>query len=237
MIAPDTPAALDQAARTHFRTTLAPELAVRANSGALRAAPDQVPYRLRPGPQEDTLILRRSDWTKVEPLLIETSRLTIRPMTPEDGDAFHRIAGQLSVARMLVNLDHPLTREAADHWMARRQYRGRVGFMVGIYDRTDALVGAIGLGGLSNALVYFLHEDTRGQGIGTEAVSAFVADAAARFALTSIFAGVFTDNPGSRRLLERLGFTVTGTIPYRSPARPADAPIWEMLWTRPDPVT
>ncbi len=193
--------------------------------------PPDSPYRLRTDPADhEKLILKRADWNKVTPFRVETDRLIIRPIADSDLDDFHRIAGQESVARMLVNLDHPLSRDAAGEWLRKRQFRGRLGFMVGIYGRDDRLLGSIGLGGISTALVYFLSEECRGQGIGTEAVRSFLAYAKARFALQHIFAGVFTDNPASRHLLEKEGFQVTGEKPFQSPARTEAEMIWEMNW-------
>lgn len=193
--------------------------------------PPNCPYRLRPDPNNtDRLILKRADWSKATAFRVETDRLIIRPVADDDLDGFHRIAGQASVARMLINLDHPLSRDAAEEWLRKRRFQGRLGFMVGIYNREGRLLGAIGLGGISTALVYFLDEECRGQGIGTEAVRAFLDYAKARFALKTIFAGVFTDNPASRRLLEKQGFRVTGSIPFKSPARPEPDMIWELEW-------
>ncbi|MFL9503404.1 GNAT family N-acetyltransferase (plasmid) [Rhodopseudomonas palustris] len=194
---------------------------------------DNSPFRLSVDPRvAGGLIVKRADWNKVTPFLIETERLTMRPAEADDIVAFHAIAGQSSVARMLVNLEHPLSETAASDWLSRRQFRGRLGFMVGVYDKEGTMLGAIGLGGISTALVYFIDENRRGYGIGTEAVGAFLRYTRSRFALKSIFAGVFVDNPASRHLLEREGFIVVGTKPFQSPARAEPSMIWEMQWDR-----
>lgn len=196
-------------------------------------APADSPFRLRNDPaRPEGLTLKRSDWNKSTLFYTETRRLILRPIVDSDMDAFHRIADQASVARMLVNLDHPISQEAAADWLAKRQFRGRLGFMVGIHDRQQHLLGAIGLGGISVSLVYFLGDFARGQGVASEAVRGFLAYAKARFALGSVFAGVFNDNRASRHILEKEGFIVTGTKPFQSPAREALADIWEMEWTR-----
>lgn len=195
--------------------------------------PSESQYQFRKDPADpQKLVLKRSDWNRAVPFRLQTDRLSMRPVDDDHLDQFHEIAGQESVARMLVNLDHPLSRAAADDWLRKRQFRGRLGFMVGIYGPDNRLLGAIGLGGISTALVYFLSEASRGRGFGTEAVGAFLDYTKARFALETIFAGVFVDNPASRRLLERQGFDVTGTKPFESPARHKAEMIWEMEWTK-----
>ncbi|MBS1301528.1 GNAT family N-acetyltransferase [Loktanella sp. SALINAS62] len=191
------------------------------------------PYRLKITDVEpDIAILTRTSWSVATPFDLMTSRLRMRPLTSDDETAFHKIAGQRSIARMLVNLEHPLSFDAAVKWQRQRRFTGRLGFMVGIFDRQNTLIGAIGLGGLSTALVYFLAESARGKGYGTEAVRAFLEYTQARFALTKTFAGVFTDNPGSRKILEGCGFQVLTTSTFQSPARDTPDAIWEMEWHR-----
>ena len=170
----------------------------------------------------------RNKWCARTPYVLRSARTEIRPFVEADLAAFHQIAGQLSVARMLVNIEHPLSLEMARSWIKRRRFTGRLGFMVGIFNHDGRLLGAIGIGGLSNSLVYFLSEDARGSGLGTEVVTLFIRDAIPRFALKSIFAGVFSDNPASRRLLEKLGFVVKGTADFKSPARQSSDLFWEM---------
>ena len=159
---------------------------------------------------------------------VRTERLTMRPLSEADLPAFHEIAGQKSVARMLVNLAHPLEFEAAKKWVHQRRFRGRLGFMVGIFDDSNTLVGAVGLGGISTALVYFFGVSARRKGYASEALPAFLDYCQKRFALKTIFAGVFTDNDASRKILERNGFAVAKTSSFQSPARDLEDEIWEM---------
>ena len=218
--------------------SLATQFFMGADASAMKVPPHLVEdcgdLRLRLDPENaDGFVLKRGDWGKVAPFEVATARLKIRPIEAQDLTAFHAIAGQASVARMLVNLDHPLSIEAATDWQHKRRFRGRLGFMVGIFDETETLIGSIGIGGISTSLVYFLDQSVRGKGIGTEAVAGFLDYAIQRFGLVEIFAGVFADNPASRHLLEKLGFVVKGEIPFQSPARMAEDLIWEMTWAKP----
>ena len=55
-------------------------------------------------------------------------------------------------------------------------------------------------------------EEHWGKGIMTEAVRQICREAFARFDLLRIFAEPFADNRGSRRVLEKAGFTCEGTM-------------------------
>ena len=64
----------------------------------------------------------------------------------------------------------------------------------------------------SAELGYWLAEPYWGQGIMTEAVRRICREAFDRFAILRIFAEPFADNLGSRRVLEKAGFSWEGTM-------------------------
>jgi RimJ/RimL family protein N-acetyltransferase len=64
-------------------------------------------------------------------------------------------------------------------------------------------------------LGYWLVERARGQGIGVRAVGLLVDWALRRPGIEAVEAFVAEDNAASRRLLERLGFTLTGSRRHR----------------------
>lgn len=170
---------------------------------------------------------------------IETDRLSIRSITPADLAAFHAIAAQPDVARMLASLPHPLSREGAAAWLAERAYAGRPGFAAGLYRREGGLIGCIGLTDDPRTIYYFLGPDHWGQGYATEALTAFLDDCARRFGLTEIRAGAMHDNLGSHRVLEKAGFRFTHAVRHRPPVRPAPDRLF-MFWKgfgAPPPLT
>ena len=61
-------------------------------------------------------------------------------------------------------------------------------------------------------LGYWLAEEYWGQGVMTEAVRQICREAFGRFDLLRIYAEPFADNQGSRRVLEKAGFTCEGTM-------------------------
>ena len=64
----------------------------------------------------------------------------------------------------------------------------------------------------SAELGYWLAEEHWGQGVMTGAVVEICREAFARFAILRIFAEPFAGNPGSRRVLEKAGFTLEGIM-------------------------
>ena len=64
----------------------------------------------------------------------------------------------------------------------------------------------------SAELGYWLAEDYWGRGIMTEAVRQICREAFDRFDILRIFAEPFAENLGSRRVLEKAGFTCEGTM-------------------------
>ena len=64
----------------------------------------------------------------------------------------------------------------------------------------------------SAELGYWLAEEHWGQGVMTEAVRQICREAFDRFDILRIFAEPFADNSGSRRVLEKAGFTCEGTM-------------------------
>lgn len=178
--------------------------------------------------------LPRSAWARPLPFEISTKRLILRPFSEADPPRFAEIAGNRDVARMMINIPHPFGPDDAARWIKKRRYKGRAGFFIGIYQRVEEgdapLIGCIGFGALSYALAYFLAPEAWGKGFASEAVAGFLGLAIPRFALPSVFAGVYHDNPASARLLSRLGFRRTGQSDFPSPARdkPEQITEWEL---------
>ncbi|SDJ09906.1 GNAT family N-acetyltransferase [Aliiruegeria lutimaris] len=178
----------------------------------------------------DLLVMSRDGWSRGRDIRIATERTVLRPFVEVDAPAFREIAGNLEVARMMINIEHPLSTKTAARWIRQRRFRGRPGFFLGIYVG-EQLAGSIGFGAFSNALAYFLARPQWGKGLAGEVVPAFVANVVPRFALPSMFAGVFTDNPASSRILERIGFREVTRSDFQSPARDAPDRIIEMELT------
>ncbi len=80
------------------------------------------------------------------------------------------------------------------------------------------LVGSIGIVSKSNIyrknieIGYFLSEEFWGKGIATKAIKAATSYAFKDFDIVRVYAEPFADNPGSRRALEKAGFTLEAIL-------------------------
>ncbi|MGB3177912.1 MAG: GNAT family N-acetyltransferase [Albidovulum sp.] len=175
--------------------------------------------------------LTRDDWIAANPLRIETHRLILKPFESDrDWQGLARIGGDARVAPMLMSALSPWLEPEVRRWIDTSHWRGHTGFRIGIFDKNNRIIGALGLGGTPPSVMYFLAPACWGQGYATEAMRGFLDWAVPYFALTGLNADHFTDNPASGRVLEKLGFTRSGTGLGRSAARPGPAPI--VLWQR-----
>lgn len=85
------------------------------------------------------------------------------------------------------------------------EINGRAAGSVGVFPGTDVYRR-------SGELGYWLAEEYWGSGVMTEAVRRITAEAFPRFDLLRIFAEPYAENKGSRRVLEKAGFTLEGVM-------------------------
>lgn len=173
-----------------------------------------------------TMILTCAAFEARQGIALVTRRLVIDAVRPADLPALRAIATHPDVARMLLAFHH--TMSEAD-FAALFPLQTLVPPLRLAVRRGGQVIGSIGVGpGASPAIFYFLHPDHEGQGLATEMVRAFVHEIVARFHPPMLIAQVCTDNPASRRVLEKVGFAVMGEGVLRSRARPEAAPGWLM---------
>lgn len=137
--------------------------------------------------------------------VIETPRLTLRPVSDEDVPAVVPALGNYDVVRWLGRVPYPYRISDAEAFVgANAAKAGRVWF---VHD-ASGLVGGLSIDG---ELGYWMRREVWGRGYAVEAaVAAIDAHFATRDAgdLTS---GHFPGNDRSRRVLEKLGFRPSGT--------------------------
>lgn len=157
-----------------------------------------------------------------------SERLFLRPAFPEDWAAITACLGEdEGIVRNLAHAPWPYGEDAARAFAALTQDSRLPHFLV-----TLPGVGVIGSAGLGEhegdaELGYWIAREHWGQGYATEAAGA-VLRIAHTLGHRRVFAGHFTDNPASGRVLAKLGFTETGRIvPRHSLARGAEAPLVE----------
>ena len=161
--------------------------------------------------------LTRADWERRQDFTLFTPRLTLRPITPDDAPAFAALSAR-AVTRNLARVRPDMSVDEARADIPRRRWRGYPGFTL-LIEREGTVIGHVGFGGLPLSIGYALAEDTWGQGVMTEALSAFLPELFARFPVTRIVADHFDDNPASGTILRKMGFEVTGEDMATSQAR------------------
>lgn len=153
-----------------------------------------------------------------------TPRTVIRSVTGADLPALYAVATRPEVARMLFLFRPGMTQaEFGQHFplgAVSPPFRAAI-------EHAGRVIGSIGVGeGATPPIYYFIAPEAGGKGLATEVVGAFAAEIACRHTPEALLAEVFTDNPASRRVLEKCGFLFTGMGEETSAARDAAAPVW-----------
>lgn len=161
-------------------------------------------------------------------MFARTERLMLRPAWPEDAAALAAAIGHEAVARMLSRVPYPYGLADAASWTAAPRGAEEPRFVIeSLEGGRPRLIGGIGLSdmrGDTANLGYWLTPSAWGRGYATEAGRAIVAMARHALPVSRLTASHFIDNPGSGRVLRKLGFRQTGTSELHSPARGGTAP-------------
>jgi RimJ/RimL family protein N-acetyltransferase len=164
---------------------------------------------------------------------LKTQRLVLRPPTSEDKHAIVERLNDFEVARWLSNVPHPYTLADAEEWIqivAESASDEAAGFKLSIF-LDDALIGGVGLNhreGTVYELGYWLAKDFWGSGIATEAATGLLQHARQTLPGAKFVAHCMKGNPASSRVLEKLGFRVTGEVAIESLSLGAPMPCFEL---------
>jgi len=154
---------------------------------------------------------------------LETARLVLRPWQEDDIPALHKICQDPDIQRW-TTVPSPYAMSDAE-WFVR-DFTPR-GFATGdeatfaaLVKETGQIAGAIGLGGVirhsegrgvrTAEIGYWANADTRGRGYVTEAVREVIRWGFEELGLGRVTWQAFDGNAASRRVIEKLGFTIVG---------------------------
>ncbi|MDB5540438.1 MAG: N-acetyltransferase [Devosia sp.] len=141
---------------------------------------------------------------------LRTARLLLRRPVPDDLVPIHAVMSSPEAMRYWSTLPHEslavteawfpgallsFDNPAWDEWII--EHEGRVVGYMGIWNMPE--------------FGFILHPDVWGRGLATEAATAFIEYAFAAHPIDALTADVDPRNTASLKLLQRLGFTVTGT--------------------------
>jgi RimJ/RimL family protein N-acetyltransferase len=146
--------------------------------------------------------------------VIATPRLRLRPFEPGDADAFVRIQADWQVSRMLRMADFPPTLPTMRAWIADAEREWAVGtayrFAVIRDGRTIGCADVDEIDAGWGDLGYWFEQPSWGEGLATEAATAVRDFAFGACGLGGLRSGHAIDNPGSGRILLKLGFQHVG---------------------------
>ena len=149
--------------------------------------------------------------------IIRTERLTLRQTEQRDAAAFSTLVSDFDIARMTGSIAYPYPLLAAEfkimtfHAAKRRELAHPYAITLNGRDEMIGVADLFKRGADSLwEIGYWVGRPYWGNGYMTEACEALLAEANLSLGTGDRIAGVFTDNPGSARVLEKLGFEKTG---------------------------
>lgn len=151
----------------------------------------------------------------MQPVLIETPRLVLRPLSESDVPELLPLIGAREVAATTLRIPHPYEEKHAREYLASPMKPNEL--RLGIRLRSSrALVGGIGLhpdAEHSRAeLGYWIGVPYWGNGFATEAARAVVDYGFQQLRWRRIFAGHFGNNPSSGNVLRKIGMNHEGCM-------------------------
>jgi RimJ/RimL family protein N-acetyltransferase len=153
--------------------------------------------------------------------VVETARLTLRPQRLSDAASIVETLSDYEVTRMLARVPAPYDRQDALDWLIPRTSGALPDWNFAITAGDDAQIGSLAFE-LRHArwhLGYWLNRFYWRRGFMTEAVSAALERFFRRMPETSVYSGVFADNPASLKVQEKLGFRIIGCHEIYSSSR------------------
>lgn len=189
-----------------------------------------MPFPDRPAPHLEGMFTIRATRASLSDLPgIETPRLSIAALRPEDADALRRLTDDPAITAAVDFLPAPFTlQDAEDLILSGRRGQDR---FLGAW-RRDAGTADTSAGGVSGGdlvgvvgthlrgagvieIGYWIGGAARGRGFAFEAVSAIIGLLAGRFPSRTIVAECRPANIASWELLKKLGFRDTGEEGHR----------------------
>ncbi len=149
---------------------------------------------------------------------IETERLILRPLVPNDAKAAFRWCGDKDVNRFMI---YPLYKKAEDvrAWIEGRNIDGDDKWDLGfVYKETNELIGSGGLHYHSDRdaweIGYNIRKDMWGKGLVVEAISGIIETLCKEREIKTLIGTCAKENARSRRVLEKLGLKYHKDVIY-----------------------
>jgi RimJ/RimL family protein N-acetyltransferase len=156
----------------------------------------------------------------VETLRLVLARMVLRPIAEEDVDALAALDALPEIRAAIDPFGEHVPEDPAALLAYARRLVGHPGFLAAVERETGALVGCFQFEEpdgrpTERELGYRLHPDTWAKGYATEGAEGLLRDAFARPGITRVYGHSLLDNPGSIRVMEKIGMTYAGPWSYR----------------------
>lgn len=149
----------------------------------------------------------------------ETPRLILRDANLDDAVLVEEYASDNQLAKTTLNIPSPYPEGSAKGFLAHAidsQKAGKLLTLAVVLKETNALIGLMSIGINNNfqrgELGYWIGRPFWGKGYGTEAAGKILELGFTEFKLNKIFAQAFATNPGSYRIMEKIGLKQEGIL-------------------------
>ena len=157
-----------------------------------------------------------------KPPVLETERLVLRALTPDDAGAVFAYASDPEVTRYVVWETHRTVKDSRAFLNAlaeRYENEGAAEWGI-VYKGDQRLAGSCGIVGLDRdharaEMGYVISEGYRGRGLVPEAVRALISYGFGRLNLNRLEARCIAENAASARVMEKAGMRYEGTLRQR----------------------
>jgi RimJ/RimL family protein N-acetyltransferase len=149
-----------------------------------------------------------------------TARLELRPIVEDDVDALVELDDFAEVRDAIDPFSEHIPADAAQRREYERRLVGDPGFVAAVERASGRVIGwfqceLAGDGSGELELGYRLRPDAWGEGLATEGAAALLADALSRPDVTRVYAHALLSNPGSLRVMEKIGMTFARDWSYK----------------------
>jgi RimJ/RimL family protein N-acetyltransferase len=148
--------------------------------------------------------------------ILETERLILRPFVLSDAPSMSQLAGHPDIAATTLNMPSPYSEEVARAFIESVQDNSKNHAFAIVRKRDQQLLGGIGIHPherhLHAEVGYWIGVPYWNNGYATEAVRRIVDHGFEDLKLNRIYAGYFSENIASRRVMEKADMIYEGTF-------------------------
>jgi ribosomal-protein-alanine N-acetyltransferase len=154
---------------------------------------------------------------------LQTDRLLLRPLVPQDAEPLERLAGDRAIADTMISVPHPFTSRDAQDWITAYGEPAGDGphrYFAVCLGSSGELVGITALRDIDDQhsqaeLSFWIGQPYWGRGFASAAAGAVLQYAFEVLGLNRVTAYHMLRNPASGRVLTRLGFRQEGILRQR----------------------